>query len=110
MGTNGFDKRPQDINRKGRPPKAWTMSSLIEEALEEELEKGTPVKKQIAKKLAQMAVRGDIQAIKEINDRIDGRPKQFIDHTTNGKDLPTPLLHSLDVPNNNSTSETQEPE
>lgn len=82
MPVNGFDKRPQDINRNGRPPKAWTMSTLIEEALEEvETQSGTPFKKLVAKKLATMAVSGDIQAIKEINDRVDGRPQQKIQHS-----------------------------
>lgn len=68
------------------------MSSLIEEALEEvEAQSGKSFKHLVAKRLAHMAVGGDIQAIKEINDRIDGKPKQAIDHTTNGKDV-QPLL------------------
>lgn len=88
-----FTKNDPNINRNGRPPKEWTMSSLIEEALEEVEEKsGKSFKSLVAKRLAHMAVGGDIQAIKEINDRIDGRPQQKIDHTTNGKDLPIPIL------------------
>lgn len=80
------------LNPNGRPPKAWTMSGLIEEALEEvEQQSGKSFKHLVAKRLAHMAVKGDIQAIKEINDRIDGKPKQHTDITTNGKDL-KPLL------------------
>ena len=91
-------KPGQSGNPNGRPPKAWTMSTLIEEALEEvEEQSGKPFKHLVAKRLAKMAVSGDIQAIKEINDRIDGRPKQAIDHTTNGKDLPTPILSTLPI-------------
>lgn len=65
------------LNPNGRPPKAWTMSSLIAEALEEvESQSGKSFKHLVAKRLAHMAVGGDIQAIKEINDRVDGRPVQ----------------------------------
>ena len=105
MPANGFDKRPQDINRNGRPPKAWTMATLIEEALEEEIENGTPMKKQIARKLAHMALQGDIQAIKEVNDRIDGKARQTTD--LHVKELPQPLLATLDVSNNDSSQETE---
>lgn len=78
----------QSGNPKGRPPKEWTMSSLIEEALEEVEEKsGKSFKSLVAKRLAHMAVGGDIQAIKEINDRIDGRPQQKTDITSNGKTI-----------------------
>lgn len=75
------------LNPNGRPPKEWTMSTLIQEALEEEAEKGTPVKKQIARKLAHMALQGDIQAIKEVNDRIDGKARQTLDANVDVRDL-----------------------
>lgn len=75
-------KKGEVANPNGRPPKAWTMSSLIEEALEEvEATSGKSFKSLVAKRLAHMAVNGDIQAIKEINDRIDGKPKQPIEHS-----------------------------
>lgn len=76
--TFGFDKRPEDINRNGRPPKDWTMASLIREAGEEAGETGEPRKKIIARKLAELAEKGDMQAIKEFNDRLDGKPKQNV--------------------------------
>lgn len=106
-----FSKGDPNINRKGRPPRAWSMSDLIEDALEElDQDQGMTYKVIVAKKLATMAAGGDLLAIKEINDRIDGKPKQAIDHTTNGKDLPTPLLATLDVPNNNGSEETEDTE
>ena len=78
-----FSKGDPNINRNGRPPKAWTMSTLIEEALEEiEAKSGKSFKHLVAKRLAHMAVGGDIQAIKEINDRVDGKPKQNMDITS----------------------------
>lgn len=42
-------------------------------------------------------------------DRIIGKPQQFVDMTTNGKDLPVPILSNLsDVHTNNSTKKTFE--
>jgi len=40
----------------------------------------------IADKLCKMAVDGDIQAIKEIGDRLEGRPRQAVDHSGNEED------------------------
>jgi len=34
----------------------------------------------------------DLGEFKDMADRLQGKPQQFIDATTNGKDLPTPML------------------
>lgn len=49
-------------------------------------EDGKPTRKLnlIADKLVDLAVTGDIQAIKEINDRVDGRPAQAITGANGG--------------------------
>ena len=65
-------------NPNGRPLKEWTWRSLIEEALEEE-EEGIPVKQIISRKLVGMGKSGDLGAIKEIGDRIDGKPSQGVE-------------------------------
>jgi len=76
-----FTKGDPNINRKGRPPKEWTMAGIIEQALEEvEAKSGKTFKELIAKRLAHLAVSGDMQAIKEINDRMDGKPAQSVKH------------------------------
>lgn len=76
-----FKKTGAAANPNGRPKKAWTMAGLIEQALEEvEPNSGKSYKQLVAKRLAHMAVSGDMQAIKEINDRVDGRAKQQIEH------------------------------
>ena len=67
-------KPGQSGNLKGGPKKEWTMSGLIKESLEEKDETGVPYKKIIVQKLRQIAVRGDLVAIKELNNRIDGLP------------------------------------
>lgn len=47
-----------------------------------ENEEGKPQKiERLADKVVDMALGGDIQAIKEIGDRMDGKPGQAIEHT-----------------------------
>jgi hypothetical protein len=87
MAVAGFDRNPQNINKKGRPKEEWTMSGLIRDALEEQNKTGEPKKKVIARKLAELASLGDIVAIKEVNNRIDGQSPQAIDMTTQGEKL-----------------------
>lgn len=77
--TNGFNKNPENINRGGRPKAPWTWAGLIREALEEIDEGGEQVKKKVSKSLVLKAIEGDVQALKEIGNRIDGMPKQEID-------------------------------
>ncbi len=89
-----FKKTGAAANPNGRPKKAWTMRGLIEQALEEEQETGVPKKLGIARKLAQLALEGDIVAIKEVNNRIDGMPQQDI--TSAGEKIEGPKV-ILDV-------------
>lgn len=88
-------KKGQTGNPNGRPPRDWTVAGLIEEAMEEQDETGVPAKKIIYKKLVALAKRGDILAMKEINQRLDGMPKQSTDLTTNGKDIEPVLVKFL---------------
>jgi len=82
-------------NPNGRPKREWTVAGLIEEAMEAEAETGVPYKKAVYTKLVEMARAGDIMAIKEVNQRLDGMPQQAIDHTTKGKELPNPVFNVL---------------
>lgn len=66
-------------NPKGRPKKEWTFSQLFREATEEQDKDGIPYKVKISKKLTEMASKGDIAAIKELTNRIEGLPKQQVD-------------------------------
>jgi hypothetical protein len=70
-------------NPNGRPKAEWTMSGLIREAAEEMDETGVPKKVIIARKLTAMAAKGDIVALKELNNRLDGMPSQKIEATGN---------------------------
>ena len=82
--VNMWKKGDKSPNPFGRPKREWTWASLFEEAMEEEMAdasegKKNKIKKIITKKLAKMAMSGDITAIKEITNRMDGMPTQ---HTT----------------------------
>lgn len=46
----------------------------------------------LAEVLMQKALEGDLPSIKEMIDRGVGKAMQQVDHTTNGKDLPSPIL------------------
>jgi hypothetical protein len=71
-----FKKTGADANPNGRPKREWTVKGLIEEAMEEEKETGIPYKKAVYKKLVEKAAEGDMLAVKEINQRLEGMPKQ----------------------------------
>ena len=71
-------------NPNGRPPKNWTWKDLLEEAMDEKDATGVPVKKIIVKRMVELAKRGDLQATKEIIDRMDGKAKQSTDLQTQG--------------------------
>lgn len=100
--STSFVKGDPRINRDGRPKEPWTMTGLYKEALDEESETGVPRKIIVARKLVQLAERGDVVAIKELGNRIDGMPQQKTDLTTNGKDINPVLVKFIDADNRNS--------
>ena len=71
---------------RNTPSKGSKPDKLIRDAImvalhrDDELPDGTKAKKinVIATKLVNMAIDGDIQAIKEINDRVDGKATQVV--------------------------------
>lgn len=86
--TNGFDKRPHDINLIGGPKKEWTWTGLIKKALEQvEKDSGMQYKELVTNSLINKALSGDVVAIKEIGNRIEGIPNQQIDITSGGQSL-----------------------
>lgn len=78
-------QKGQSGNPGGRPKRDWTWSGLIAQELENELtaKDGTKGKYKdfVVKRLVRMAIDGDIQAQKEIMNRMDGMPKQSIEHS-----------------------------
>jgi hypothetical protein len=76
---SGFDKNPQNINRNGRPKKDQTMTQILMGELDD-IDVSTPqgkikAKQAISRKLIEVAMNGDVTALKYIYDRIDGSPR-----------------------------------
>lgn len=92
--TSSTKFKPGDprINRNGAPKKEWTMTELYKEAGDEADETGEPKKKIVARKLWEIAQKGDVTAIKELGNRIDGMPKQTI-----AGDSENPLALNIDI-------------
>lgn len=74
-----FLKTGADANPNGRPPKEWTWSGLLKEKMEELGPDKRAVKEAVAASLLAKALEGDVVAIKEIGNRIEGLPKQVIE-------------------------------
>lgn len=111
-------KPGQSGNPSGRPkgiPNAATryqrLLNLIEKVknpVTGELEEFT-VAEIMDMKIMQKARNGDLGAYKEIMDRLEGRAKQAVDMTTNGKDMPAPIYGGMSVPGHNSNQENIQP-
>lgn len=65
-------------NPNGRPKKEWTWRQLVIDSLEEVDNDGLEYKKVAVNKLREKAAGGDIAALKEIGDRVDGKAPQGI--------------------------------
>jgi hypothetical protein len=70
-------KPGQSGNPKGRPPTRGLLVHLRKQL--EDATKGLPAEELIAKKLVELAKAGDLAAIRECFDRVEGRPKQSVD-------------------------------
>ena len=89
MGKNQTSFKPgNNANPKGAPKKEWTMTAMYKQAAEETHKTGVPKYKIVARKLLELAEKGDMVAIKELGNRTDGMPKQTVDATVI---MPTPI-------------------
>ena len=77
---------------KGIPNTATRMKRLLQltqnlnNPITGELE-GFTVLEQIDMKIMQSALKGDLRAAQEVLNRLEGRPKESIDHTTGGEKI-----------------------
>ncbi len=78
---NGFDKNPENINRNGRPPLEFSLTNILRETLNQTNdETGKTKKQEVIDKMYEIAVKkGDVQMLKYLIDRIDGKPLQTIE-------------------------------
>ena len=88
-------KKGQSGNPNGRPKREWTWNGVLQDAVEKSEKDGIPVKVHVAEALVQAAITGNIQAIKELMNRMDGMPQQPTDITSGGKELPAPIYGGL---------------
>lgn len=86
-----FKKNDPRINRKGAPKREWTWAGVLEKAVEAAGKNGLTIKEEVAKALIKETKKGNIQAIKELMNRMDGMPNQSTDITTGGDKLPAPI-------------------
>lgn len=63
----------------GRPPSEKTFANMLRIALKEAAEDGGDKLRMIADQLVTKAMGGDLQAVKEIADRLDGKPAQQVE-------------------------------
>lgn len=68
----GFQLHPECINKNGRPKKEQSLTEIMRQLFHE----NEQIPKAIVAKLLQMAANGDIAAIREVLDRIEGKPLQ----------------------------------
>lgn len=71
-GRGGFADNPSNINKKGRPPKGYSITEMMREMLDSKPE----VKEAIGKVIAKKALEGDLTAIKTLWQYMDGMPLQ----------------------------------
>jgi hypothetical protein len=87
----------------GRPPKEKSFANMLNIAIKEATEDGGTKLRAVADALIAKAISGDVQAIKEVADRLDGKVPQGIvggDEDDNPLNIVTRI--ELVAPNGNS--------
>ncbi len=105
----GFASRPENINRNGRPKKGQTLTDILNAHADKEdigkEENKISRREALAQKLWQMALGGDIAAIRYIYDRIDGKPTEH--HEMTGTGIPV-IFNGIDPPEEDEEEEESE--
>lgn len=71
-GKGGFSDNPQNINREGRPLR----ERVISDQLLDIAKKDPELVHAVAQKMWELAKRGELSTIREIMDRLEGKPLQ----------------------------------
>lgn len=78
----------------GRPPSEKTFSNMLRVAISEAHESGGTKLRAVADALVTKALSGDVPAIKEVADRLEGKVAQVVDMDAN-LDVSDPLAEML---------------
>lgn len=70
-------KPGQSGNPSGRPKKDWTWAGELQKAVEEVGKDGKDIKFHVVRSLLREALKGNINAQKELMNRMDGMPNQL---------------------------------
>lgn len=96
-------------SRGAKPDKLMRDALILELHQEADDANGQPTKKLrlIARKLIDLAAAGDVPAIKEVNDRVDGKAPQAVDLSGSLAVSHEDSLEQLDEPAEGDTPEAQ---
>lgn len=93
----------------GRPKGSLNFATKFKQAIEALAEQNNITGDKLEEQIVQMAIKkareGDYQYYRDIMDRVYGKPQQSIDHTSGGKEMPTPILGNAYVHNDDSHKE-----
>jgi len=73
-----FEKNDPRINRQGRPKKGTALTDILSYKLDLVHKSSESKREAIAEKLIELALNGDIAALKYVFDRVDGKPIESI--------------------------------
>lgn len=77
--TNGFEKRPEAINRNGAPRKLPDLDKILADVLGKE-DKGRTAAEMIIEALKSKAYKGDVRAAEVLMDRAYGKSVEKHEH------------------------------
>jgi hypothetical protein len=83
-----FKKNDPNINRSGRPKNGLALSDILRRELDKEDEDGKSGWEKVVEKLLELALNGDIRAIKEIMNRTDGPTRRPINVSCDEVSIP----------------------
>ena len=89
----------------GRPPKEKSFANMLNIAIAEATESGGTKLRAVADALIAKAIGGDVQAIKEVADRLDGKvPQGIAGDDENPIEFVHKIIREIVRPNDNSSN------